>query len=172
MKKSAGIFLTLLIIISSVLTAFADPLPWKYTSFSGKGSGFSLIPGSKIQYEGIYKSDYQYAKDILVRVSVKRQRIAGDTSKALLAMIAPNPKSNHQQAVQWMNLDYNHFQIRGVSCNQPGESEKKESFFLFGNEGLVVMFDFSELKGAKPGTDEFRSRRNMFLAQYTNHIKQ
>jgi hypothetical protein len=171
MKKSAGIFLTLLIIISSVLTAFADPLPRKYTSFSGKGSDFYLIPGSKMQYEGTYKSDYQYAKDVLVRVSVKRQQITGDTTKALLAMIAPNPKYNDQQAAQWVNLDYNHFQIRGVSCNQPGESKIKESFFLLGNEGVVVVFDFSELKGSKLGIDEFRSRRNMFLAQYTNYIK-
>lgn len=171
MKKSAGIFLTLLIMIASVLTAFADPLPLKYTSFSGKGSGFSLIPGSKIQSEENYQANYQSAKGVLVRVSVKRQPITGDTTKALLAMITPNPSYNDRQPVQWINLAYNHFQIRGVSCRQPGETEKKESFILPGNEEVVVVFEFSELKNSNLETDEFRSRRNMFLAQYTNHIK-
>jgi hypothetical protein len=171
MKKTAILLLTILAIGLAEERAFADPGPQKYTNFSGKGTGFTLIPVNMSPSRDIYTFDYQYRKGIVVRVTVQRQKITGDTTQALLKILASNGEPANLHTNEWIDLNYNHYQLRGVAYDNQDVLEKKETFFLFPVADTMVTFNFLQLKGTSLSADDYKSRRNIFLAQYTHHIK-
>lgn len=170
MKKCTGRLLMITLITFAGLQAFAGPVPPKYTSFLGKGTGFSKMPAKKSVANGFYTADFLSDNGIRVRMTVQQRSIAGDTAQALIASVNPGNTALGSQDFKWTDLYYNHYRLRGASFGKQEPSAPVESFFLLPASGILVTFEFFVPADIQLSTDVYRSGRNVFLAQYTHHI--
>ncbi len=96
-----------------------------------------------------------------------------DTTFILSNLRGLSPDGSGHDSSELINLRYNGFTVHGADGSPVRSGKITAKFVMFPEDDLSVCFEFNEPMSSSSNSaslDDYKSRRNAFIAEYTSHL--